>query len=222
MTRRTGSAGFTLVEMLVVLGIMITVAGIAIPVFLSSRAQTRQSDADNSIRAALAAAREAAIQRRTVVAVEFISYSDAQRGDVMVLVDKSDNFSGSDRRIGPPLPLPDFIKLDTANSTLENGWNGDPTDDLDTTALVSSPNPLYAYAAPPYPDIAYLPDGSLADPEGTTDIVLMDTTETNTSGQPVRQVLRALPTTGLVVDAWHLEDPTQAEGPANIRNKGWL
>ena len=220
--RHAGTRGFTLAEMLVVLGIMAALTAIAIPVFLSSRAHSRRSDADNAIRAALMSARESAIRRRTVVAVEFIASANPQGGDMMVIVDKSKDFTGTDRRIGAPIPLSDFVKFDIGAvspaadlCTLENGWNGDPLDTYDDVALV--------FGVPaPHPDVAFLPDGTLADPEGTTDIVVYDTTERNTSGQQVRQWLRALPATGMVVEVWHVQDPSQPEGPANPRNKGWL
>lgn len=202
--------GFTLAEMLVVLSIMIVVAGIAVPIFLSSRTTTRRSDAENTIRAALSAAREAAIERRTVVAVEFMSYSE---GHAMVLVDKSKTGPASgDRRIGPPLMLPEFIEFDFVNSTITNGWDNDPFDKYDTSTWLAG-------SAPPYPDIAYLPDGSVDDPALNTDIVIIDTTETNALGFSVRNVLRVLPATGLVVEAYHYEDPGDT---STIRAKGWL
>ncbi len=237
--RRTGkdSAGFTLVEILVVIGIMVAIAAIAVPLFSRGRELSRRSDAVNAVKAALAAARDSAIQRRTIVAVEFVSDTipgtpntgDPMRGDVMILVEKS--FSNPNirpeltadptlRRLGPPIPLPDFIKFDgnrllpngtlytSPEWTLANGWNGDANDTYDTLTFIPG-------AFPPYPDIAYMPDGTLADPEGTTDIALIDVST------PAREVLRVLPATGLIVEAAHLQDPLLPEGPTNPRVKGW-
>jgi len=213
-------AGFTLIEMLITLGIMVLIAGMTVPLFLSTRARTRRSDATNAVMAALASAREAAVERRTMVAVEFIcDATSPNRGDFMQLVDKTDvraepryQADPQLRRIGAPIPLPDFIKFETASPewTLIDGW-GDPfalsNDTYDSFSL--SPN-----AANPYADVAYMPDGTLADPEGTTDIALIDTADR------ARDVVRVLPATGLVVRARHLQDPALPEGPNNPRTDG--
>lgn len=230
--RRNGQPGFTLVEMLVVMGIMTALAAIAIPVFLGSRAVTRQNGAENAVRAAIATARDAAIQRRHNVAVEFVyNTADAQRGDVMIILDKSPNPIGS-RRIGAPIALPDFIKFDLtymldsgaqnppdhpggALSNVTEGSIGDPGDVYDEVTL-----------GPPavkYPDITFTADGSTVDPDGTTAIALFDTTEKNKYGQ-LRTVLQVLPTTGLVVEPPHYEDFTNPPpvNPTQVYAKGWL
>jgi prepilin-type N-terminal cleavage/methylation domain-containing protein len=231
MRREPKRAGFTLIEMLVVISIIIIVSGITIPLFVSTRSTTRRNDATNSVQAALAAAREAAVERRTVVALEFVSDpADPMRGDFMQLVDKSRDIEDADpkkelqkRLIGNPIPLPDFIKFDfevnaasppnyigkSIEWTLENGWDGDKNDYYDDW-------PLPGTAVNEYPDIAYRPDGTVADQEGTTDIALVDASE------PARNVIRVLPATGLVIRARHLQDPSAAEGPTNPRTTGWL
>lgn len=215
--------GFTLVEMLVTISIIVVIASIMIPVFAAGRTRTRRTEATNAVMAALASAREAAVERRTIVAVEFISDPmSPDRGDMMVIVDKTlssvepryDATTGQPglRRIGAPIPLPDFIKFDLASAasddgwTLSNGWNGDDDDSQEFS--------LSANAPPPYPDIAYMPDGTVADPEGYTDIVLIDKSE------PAREKLRVLPATGLVIRARHKQDPYQPEGPTNPRTTG--
>ncbi|MHC4712818.1 MAG: type II secretion system protein [Planctomycetota bacterium] len=203
MRRQDTARGFTLIEMLVTLAIMVLVIGISIPIVATARASARRSDAVNSVRGALAAAREAAVERRTVVAIEFVSSTDVNRGDVMILTDKSVDVTG-DRRIGNPIALPDFIKFSKSIATewtLENGWDGDPDDLYDPSGNH---------------DIAYKPDGTVADTEGTTDLALWDTVD------DLRIVLRVLPATGLVVEAWHLQDPLLPEGPTNPRDRGWL
>ncbi len=206
-----GRAGFTLAEMMVVITIIVIIAGITIPLFVSTRATTRRNDAVNTVKSALAGARQAAIQRRTVVALEFVSSNDTQRGDILVMVDKSKDITDDRRRLGQPIPMPEFIKFDTTSPewTLDNGWIGDKNDVKDTITFIPS-------CPPPYPDIAYMPDGTLADAEGYTDIALVDRSET------ARTVIRVLPATGLVVDARHLQDPATAEGPSNPKVKGWL
>ena len=231
MRREPNRAGFTLIEMLVVISIIIIIAGITIPLFVSSRSTTRRNDATNSVQAALAAAREAAVERRTVVALEFVSDpADPMRGDFMQLVDKSRDLENPDpkkelrsRLIGNPIPLPDFIKFDcevnatappnyigkSIEWTLENGWDGDANDYYDDT-------PLPGTAVDQYPDIAYRPDGTVADPEGTTGIVLVDVSE------PARNVIRVLPATGLVIRAKHLQNPSLPESPTNPKTTGWL
>ena len=230
--RRTTVRGFTLAEMLVVISLIVIIAGITIPLFVSTRATTRRNDAVNTVQGALTAARQAAVERRTIVALEFVADSnDPQRGDVMVLVDKSDTAKRPEyvanpqlRRIGPPMPLPDFIKFDynrlpvgggplstSPEWTLENGWSSDPGDYYDSGIT------LVPGVPPPYPDIAYLPDGTVADGEGTTSIALIDVADT------ARDVLRVLPATGLVVRARHLQDPLLPEDPAtNPSVTGWL
>jgi prepilin-type N-terminal cleavage/methylation domain-containing protein len=203
MKRQDTARGFTLIEMLVTLAIMIVVIGISVPIVSSARASARRSDAVNAVRGALAAAREAAVERRTVVAIEFVGSANVNRGDVMILTDKSVDVTG-DRRIGNPIALPDFIKFSTTIATewtLANGWDGDPDDIYDPAGD---------------PDIAYKPDGTVADTEGTTDLALWDTVD------DLRIVLRVLPATGLVVEAWHLQDPLLPEGPTNPRDRGWL
>jgi len=237
--------GFTLVEMLVTISIMVLIAALVIPLFSRSRELTRRSDATNAVRAALQAAREAAIQRRTVVALEFVSAPDPRRGDLMILVDKSDhrNHPAFDRsavladgtrgdparrKIGQPIALPDFIKFDGNRTlpsgviytspewTLVSGWPGDANDFYDGNDLNLGVGSLLQGTVTPYPEIAYLPDGTVADEPGTTDIALVDTTVT------ARQVLRVLPATGLVIEANHLQDPSAAPGPTNPSRRGWL
>jgi prepilin-type N-terminal cleavage/methylation domain-containing protein len=201
---RSGQRGFTLVEMLVTLGIMTVVAAIAIPVFLSGRASSRRTTAENYIRAALASARDAAIEHRTTVAVEF----DFATG-VMTLRDKTTGLADKDRQLGAPIALPDHISFDASQSTLVNGWNGDPFDSGDAVGATM-------------PDIAYTADGGIADAEGTTTISIIDTTEKNAKGTDLTEVLSVLPATGIVVEASHLEDPSQPAGPGNVEAKGWL
>ena len=212
MKSPTSTRGFTLTEMLVALGVMILAISLAIPVLRSSRARTRRTDAVNSVRAALASARQSAVERRTVVAVEFITDpTSATRGDRMVIVDKTIGLLEEDRQIGGALELPDFVKFEPVppDWTLENGWNGDPDDVADSFSL-------YGPNAGPYPDIAHRPDGTVADVEGTTDIVLVDTVDN------LRTVLRVLPVTGLVVEPMHLQDPSLPAGPSNPMDEGWL
>jgi len=213
--------GFTLAEMLVTITIIVIIAGITIPLFVSTRATTRRNEASNTLQAAIAATREAAIERRTVVALEFVTSADPDRGDVMVMVDKSVGLPDAQRQIGAATALQEFIKFDnnrplraggTSTSpewTLENGWAGDSSDSADTVVLLPG-------TSPPYPDIAYGPDGTLADAAGTTDIALIDTAET------ARNVLRVLPATGLFTRAAHLQDPYQPESSTNPRNTGWF
>jgi len=204
MRRGRKRRGFTLTEMLVTLSIMIVVAGVAIPLFVTSRARTRRSEAVNAVKAALAAARQAAVERRTAVAVEFfLDTSSANRGDYMVVIDKSIDISGG-RQIGSRIRLPDFIKFDDSppDWTLENGWGDDDLDMVDAEGT---------------PDIVYQPDGTAGDPARTTDIALLDTDEN------LKLVLRVLPATGLVVRAEHRRDPTQPpDDVTNPMRKGWL
>jgi prepilin-type N-terminal cleavage/methylation domain-containing protein len=214
MKPRDERRGFTLTEMLVAIGIMVLVMGMAVPVLVSSRARTRRVDAINAVRSALAAARQAAVKRRTVVAVEFVLDPSANRGDYMLVVDKSDDPLMTDRVIGNPVELPDFVKFDRVAFvwTVENGWPDDPSDDYDQYYVdTGDPDPTKRY-----PDIAYLPDGTVADTEGTTDIYLVDTVDNLSNLQ------RVLPATGLVINARHLQDPIQPEGPTNPRDEGWL
>jgi len=204
--------GFTLTEMLVALGVMVLAVSIAVPVLMTSRARTRRVDAVNAVRAALASARQSAVQRRTVVAVEFVEdTTSATRGDRMFIVDKSLGITDEERVIGSAIELPEFIKFesDAPDWTLENGWDGDPQDLADTPDLLDD-------STGPYPDIAYRPDGTAADPQGTTSIVLIDTTE------GLRTVLMVLPVTGLVIEPPHLQDPALPEGPGNPMERGWL
>ena len=212
MERGKGRRGFTLAEMLVVLAVMVLAIAIALPIFRNARAKTRRSDAVNAVRAALAAARQEAVRRRTTVAVEFLLDASGTSGRAMILVDKSDDLpEDSDRRLGQPIELPDFIEFEAVAPlwTLANGWPDDPTDTTDTTVLLAG-------IAPPHPDIVYRADGTAADDGGTTKIALLDTVEN------LRTVLRVLPATGLVVEAEHLQYPTLPEGTGNPRRKGWL
>ena len=203
---RSGQRGFTLVEMLVTLGIMVAVAAIAIPVFLSSRASSRRTTAENYIRAALASARDAAIERRTTVAVEFDFALNT-----MTLRDKTDGLADKDRQLGAPIVLPDTIVFNPSGTTLANGWSGDSFDSGDVVGKTT-------------PDIAYTADGGIADAEGTTTIAISDTTEKNTLNFPLTEVLSVLPATGLVVEISHHEDPDpdKANDPGNVEAKGWL
>lgn len=212
--KRRGSRGFTLIEMIAVIAVILLVLALSIPTFRSARARNRRSGAVNAVRAALASGRQSAVMKRTVVTIEFISDpTSPNRGDRMYRVDKSVDIADlADRRLGKAIELPDFIKFDTmwANSwTLENGWDGDAYDYYDNVSLMEG-------TTFPYPDIAYRADGTAADVEGTTDIVLLDTVDN------LRIVLRVLPATGLVVEAWHLQNPLQPEGTTNLRRKGWL
>ena len=225
---RPAGRGFTLVEMLVVITIIAIVVGLTVPLFMSGRVTTRRNNATNAVKGALAACRQAAVERRAMVAIEFISDPSPDRGDVMVLVDKSDTpdfvANPSHRQLGAPMALPDFVKFDVANPggewTLENGWDGDPDDRYDAAAT---------------PDICYRPDGTLADWPNTTNIVLIDT---GGVGQKMiddyfnhiiprvdaaRDVIRVLPETGLVVYTAHLQDPSLPEdATTNPKRKGWL
>lgn len=225
MKRVEKRSGFTLVEMLVVLGIIVIVVSMTTVLFVGSRTTARRSAAVNSVKAALAAARQAAVELRTAVSVEFIISSSPDRGDYMLVWDKSVDATllpnDPARQIGPAVKLPDFIKLEpvplTAGAivnywTLENGWNDDEDDVNDASGS--------SVVANRYPDITFLPDGTAGDPEMTTDIVLFDTAADE--GQGVRTVLRVLPATGLIVDARHVGDITQPESPTNPKLKGWL
>lgn len=212
MKSRKTCGGFTLIEMLVTLGVMILAISLAIPMLRTSRARTRRSDAVNAVRAALTSARQSAVERRTVVAIEFVrDLESANRGDRMVIMDKTVGIDDPIRQIGGAIELPEFIKFQAVppDWTLENGWQGDGADSADTFELLDG-------TSAPYPDIAYRADGTAADVEGTTDIVLVDTVDN------LRTVLRVLPATGLVVRARHLQDPSLPEGPGNPRDRGWL
>lgn len=213
MKSRKTCGGFTLIEMLVTLGVMILAISLAIPMLRTSRARTRRSDAVNAVRAALTSARQSAVERRTVVAIEFVrDLTSANRGDRMVIMDKTVGIDDPIRQIGGAIELPEFIKFQAVppDWTLENGWQGDGGDSADTFDLLDD-------APPPYPDIAYRPDGTAADVEGTTDIVLVDTVDN------LRIVLRVLPATGLVVRARHLQDPgLPQDDVTNPRRRGWL
>ena len=205
--------GFTLTEMLVTLGVMILAVSLAIPMLRTSRAGTRRSDAVNAVRAVLASARQSAVERRTAVAIEFVrDLTSVNRGDRMVIMDKTVGIGDPSRQIAGAIELPEFIKFQTWSPdwTLENGWQGDSADSADTFELLDG-------TTAPYPDIAYRPDGTAADVEGTTDIVLVDTVDNLTI------VLRVLPATGLVVEARHLQNPGLLEDPVtNPRRRGWL
>ncbi len=209
-TLRRSPRGFTLVEMLVVLGIMTALAAIAIPVYLGSRASTRRSGAENAVQAALSAAREAAIQHRCVAAVKFHRHDDATdplRGETDSMTIWYSGADGVAVQIGAPIPLPNFIEFNWTSLTLVAGWG------TDSRNKIGGPNLAGIY------DIVYAADGTVADPEGTTDIVLMDTTELNAYGQNVSTVLMVLPATGLTVEVGHYEDPAGATG---VYGKGWL
>ena len=198
--------------MLVAVSIMVLVLGITVPIFMSSRGNTRRAHAVNAVKAVLSAARQAAVRGRTSVAVEFV-ITGADTGDYMIIHDKTLGIADSARQIGRRHELPDFIRFEDIPPaaaivnywSLENGWDDDPADDKDPAA-----------APPPYPDIVYKADGTLGDAPGTTDIVLLDTTE------GVRTVLRVLPTTGLVIKARHRLDLTQTVSALNPERKGWL
>ena len=211
MQRARGVRGFTLAEMLVAIAIMVIAIGIAVPLFVGARARTRRSDAVNAVRAALAAARQQAVQLRTIVAVEFLLDASGTSGRHMILVDKSDLPTGTDRRLGAPIELPDFIEFQAVAPvwTLANGYQDDASDVTDTQVLTDG-------TSPPYPDIAFRADGTLADQPGTTDIAILDTVEN------LRIVLRVLPATGLVVEAAHLQNPDFGESEDNPRRRGWL
>ncbi len=215
MKRRSKSRGFTLAEMLVALGVIVLAVSMAVPMLAASRARTRRVDSVNIVRAALASARQSAVERRTTVAVEFVHDPDNPRGgDMMYIVDKSvDGFTDDAQRIiRGPIRLPDFVRFDinSPNWTLENGWDGDSADLADTITFLQG-NP------PPYPDIAYRADGTAADHEGTTSIALIDTVE------DLRTVLQVLPVTGLVIEALHLQDPLLPHDvDTNPLGRGWL
>lgn len=199
--------------MLVVISIMVLILGITVPIFMSSRGNTRRAHAVNAVKAVLSAARQAAVRGRTSVAVEFVITGD-DTGDYMVIYDKTLGIPDSKRQIGGRHDLPDFVRFEDVPPaaaivnywTLENGWEDDPADAKDPGLGPS----------PPDPDIVYLADGTVGDAPGTTDIVLLDTSE------GVRTVLRVLPTTGLVIEARHRLDLTQAVSALNPERKGWL
>ncbi len=146
--RRTSRrAGFTLLELLVVAGIIAMVAVLSIPSIGSTMKGRRLRAAESSIRGSLLTARSAAIARRSVYGVEF-----AIAARKIYIQDLSG------RTLEKAIDLPDLVDFDTDASR---------TTAVDASDAGGSDLPEgYADDTDTLPDIWFGPDGTVLDTRG--------------------------------------------------------
>lgn len=196
-------AGFTLAELLVVVGIMTVLLVVTIPAFSAAIRSYRSSSGVNVVQAALKAARTSAIRHHKLFSVEFRSESE---GDYMVC--EEERGADPDQPRGQRNYLPQDVTFDRTETyrdsedqdvswTIVNGWvgNDDATKDLATPPAPQQT--LDVYDGDIWPakddakaveegddqdpkvdaDVAFRSDGTCVDKRGETTVIIEDATD---------------------------------------------
>jgi len=137
------SRGFSLLELIVVAGIIAMIALMTVPSLASSLKGRRLRGAEQAIKGALNTARSAAIARRTIYCVDFTVTGGAAK---IYIQDELD------RPLGRGADLPDLVEFDSDSSR----------------TTISDTDVPSGYTTDPdsYPDIWFGPDGSVMDTSG--------------------------------------------------------
>lgn len=123
-------AGFTIFELLVVIGIFAVLSAIAVPNFLSWRTDAKFRGAVNNLKSDLNLGRLSAARESSLVNVEF-----RQSQYVIYLdFDQSDNFNAGDTNIRTR-NLPSGVQINIAGTTFPVGGSGDPRTRFNTRGL---------------------------------------------------------------------------------------
>jgi Tfp pilus assembly protein FimT len=147
-SRRNGESGYSIVELLIVCGIIIVVSGMATVQMMPVWQQFQADSALAEMKGALRQARETAISQRRTIAVKFANNNTIQLYQWVVTLDSSGNPSQvlsttpfstipiQNKAVfmtfssAPDLPAPDNIGLPTSSGLEFGGNTGVPTSGL--------------------------------------------------------------------------------------------
>ena len=203
--------GFTLTELLVVVAIIILLVAVSVPAFLSATKAGRLSAGVRTVQAALMAARNLAIAHNAIYSVEFgevlthdldldpnatpattlnADYWQPDDQGYFVAVQREDLAGDVIVRDISVLPLNIALAFgsDTAGTewewTAKQGWVGNTDTDGNDQCV----------------DIAFQPDGSSADAQGETTVVLYDSSEEpGAEGEVTAAVITVVKYTGEIL-----------------------
>jgi len=198
--------GFTLTELLVVVGIVVLLLVVTVPAFSAALRSYRGTSGVNVVQAALKAARTAAIRNHTLCSLEF-RIDDG--GHYMVC--EEEKGVDADRPVGLRNYLPADVEFDPVGTyedrdlrevswTLHHGWVGEDDSGRDLQEPPTPQRTLDEYDNDDWPaqqemdarneateggyeelgDIAFRSDGSCADGKGETTLIIVDKTADQT------------------------------------------